>query len=61
MSLLCLFRMIWWSLECFAPISGHSYKEQEPEEGQPACVQILKCVTCGRTSVAWSKCRKCGA
>ena len=41
-------------------VDGCDYVESPPEEGQPCCVSVLHCSTCGRTSVAWSECARCG-
>lgn len=60
MRLLCLLRAVLQSLRCGVPLSGHSYVLQLPEYGQPKCVDILKCSTCGKLSVAWSLCVRCG-
>lgn len=34
-------------------VSGHDFVEQEPEEGQPGCLQIMRCSTCGDYSIGW--------
>lgn len=41
-------------------VDGCDYVEAEPEEGQPAGVSVLHCATCGRLSVAWRQCARCG-
>jgi hypothetical protein len=37
-------------------ISGHRYIEQQSEQGQACCVQILKCDGCGDIKVGWGTC-----
>jgi len=61
MSPLCAIRFVLRNIGRLPPwISGHDYHEQQMERGQPYCVQILKCNACGKTSVAWSGCVRCG-
>lgn len=61
MSPICLLRAVWRTVRCGAQVSGHDYSEQPREAGQPKCVQILKCDACGKISVCWSACGRCGA
>ena len=42
-------------------ISGHSYREQLPADGQPCCVQVLRCDVCRDWSVSWRSCPHCAA
>lgn len=41
-------------------VDGCDYVEAPAVDGQPACVSILQCSTCGKTSVAWDECARCG-
>lgn len=58
---LCILRFVVRNFCRLPPfISGHDMQEQKPEEGQPACIQVLKCMACGKTSIAWDECVRCG-
>ena len=41
-------------------ISGHDMVEQPKEQGQPDCIQILKCSLCEETHLGWTECAQCG-
>lgn len=60
MSPLCILRSISWSLRAGALVAGHAFHEQQPENGQPKCVRILKCEACSKHLVLWEECARCG-
>jgi hypothetical protein len=52
MNPVCIFRGIFRSIRASALVSGHDYKTDS--EPTPKNVHVLKCMTCGHTSVCWS-------
>ncbi len=59
MSPICILRSIWWSLKTGERVSGHAFVEVQ--DGQPKCVQILRCCACSKVSVAWQPCPRCSS
>ena len=57
--IVCFLRSMWRSIRLRTFVSGHEFVEAN-SEGQPRHVQVLSCVTCGVTSMAWTRCGKCG-
>jgi hypothetical protein len=51
MNPICLLRTLWWSLRTMAPVVGHDFVEDVPE--QLAYVHVLRCRCCGRYNVGW--------
>ena len=41
-------------------VDGCDYVEDAPVVGQPAGVSVLHCMLCGRLSIGWSACARCG-
>ena len=60
LGLVCWFRCLYRSVRAGAHIDGCDYVEAAPEEGQPAGVSVLHCTVCGRLSVGWRDCARCG-
>lgn len=60
LGVVCWLRSIYRSVRVGTLVDGCDYVEAEPEEGQPAGVSVLHCKTCGRLSVGWSACARCG-
>jgi hypothetical protein len=50
--IICLVREVWRTIKHWHLVSGHNYVESQ--EYLPHNIQILKCKTCGHSSVAWT-------
>ena len=56
----CWLRSLLRSTWVGRPVDGCDYVESPPELGQPCCVYVLHCSLCGRLSVGWEDCVRCG-
>ncbi len=60
LGIICWFRTIYRSVRLGFHVNGCYYMERSRIDGQPRCVTIMRCVTCGKKEVAWDECAKCG-
>lgn len=60
LGVVCWVRSLYRSVRVGTLVDGCDYEEAEPIEGQPAGVSVLHCTTCGRLSIGWHSCARCG-
>lgn len=61
LAIVCWFRGVYRSARAgHYFVDGCDYVEAEPVDGQPICVSVLHCSLCGKLSVGWGTCARCG-